>query len=107
MRGPARVLLATIGCLLAVATPISVAEAEMTVAQAVLLSSNGNPDDDLNVSYYIHGVIEGLLQTGAYRCKTLPNYSALTRQAKETARQMILQGKLGGDGFARFIAFRS
>ena len=104
MRAPARVLLAALGCLLAVATPTFVAEAAMTSAQAVLLSNNGNPDDDLNISYYVHGVIDGLLQTGAYQCKTLPNYGEFTRLAKETARQSVLKGTLGGEAFASFIA---
>ena len=94
----------TLCCLLALATSASVAEADMTVAHAVLLSNNGNPDDDLNVSYYTHGVIDGLLQTRAYQCKTLPNYGEFTRQAKETARQLVLQGKLSGEAFAPFIA---
>ena len=83
----------TLCCLLALATSASVAEADMTVAHAVLLSNNGNPDDDLNVSYYIHGVIDGFLQTRAYQCKTLPKLRRVHSAGKRDRATTGLAGK--------------
>jgi|ERR1700687_812706 len=97
-----RILFALL-CFLALATSASIAEAVMTISQAVLLS-NGNPDDDLNASYYINGVMDALLQTGAYRCPSnLPTYGEFARLTKQTAKQLVMQGH-GDDDLARFIA---
>jgi hypothetical protein len=97
-----RIAVATLCSLLAFVTSASVAEAALTISQAVMLLSN--PDDDLNASFYINGVMDGLLQTGAYQCpKNIPTYAEFARLTKQTARQVVMEGH-GDNDLARLIA---
>lgn len=65
----------------------------LTAAMAVVMLAN--PDDDLNISYYAHGAIDGLIKSGAYRCPKTPraNREQITAEAKRLAQQAVLAGK--------------
>lgn len=67
-------------------------ELPLTAAMAVVMA---DPDDDLNISYYAHGVIDGLVKSGAYRCPETPraNRDQITTEAKRLAQQAVLAGK--------------
>ncbi len=65
----------------------------LTVSMAVVMLAD--PDDDVNVSWYAHGIIDGLLKTGAYRCPKQPraNRGQITAEAKRLAKEFVLVGK--------------
>ncbi len=64
-----------------------------TASMAVVMMAD--PDDDSNVSWYAHGVIDGLVKVGAYRCPKEPqaNRGQITAEAKRMAQGFVLVGK--------------
>ena len=73
-------------------TSAMAADPGITASRVVLMMQN--QDDDLNMSYYAHGVIDTLVATDAVRCtKPMADKGTIVATAKTLTRQTVLVGK--------------
>jgi len=86
-----RVLFVLLVSLIALTAPMAAEDRRISASQAVLMMQN--PDDDLNVSYYVRGVMDTAVGTIVACSGVRTQFSTIIVDAKQMAREFVANGQ--------------